>query len=58
MTLARANSTSEARERWRSRIKDPSYVPPRVELKHKKEPGSKSLILGRWVEEGDADASL
>jgi hypothetical protein len=51
MTRAYANSTSEAKARWLSRMKDPDYVPAVYEPKREKEPGSKSLILGRWIEE-------
>lgn len=49
MTLARANSTREASERWRLRIKNPDYVPPRYEPKPNKQVGSKKLVCGRWV---------
>jgi hypothetical protein len=60
MTLARANSTSEARTRWLLRKKDPDYQPPRVELKREKPIGSMRLVHGQWVEvlEGDPDAAV
>lgn len=51
MARASADITSRARENWLLRKADPSYCPPRVTQEQpKKEPGSKKLIHGEWIE--------
>lgn len=53
MARTSANCTSEARERWLLRKRHPDYQPPRYEQLIEKQPGSKTLRLGQWVEEGE-----
>jgi hypothetical protein len=51
MARASANCTSEARERWRlRRIGDPTVSSPARVQRSIKQPGSKELVLGKWVE--------
>jgi hypothetical protein len=50
MTKASADITNRAREQARLRRMGHLSTPPARVQRSKKEPGSKELILGRWVE--------
>lgn len=58
IACASANSTSDKTQSIRP-IRDPSIEPPARFERIEKEPGSKKLVLGKWVtvKAGDDDAA-